>query len=237
MTASLGRFEIQCSPTGKVSRLSVVGMSPFLHEGAFRGEVAGGVVIEVCGWDECFPTIDAYGTSPVMGDLFREAPCLRMDGAEVSMQWVLPRYRATRRLRALSPGRLESSFSVTSTGEKPLPFLWASHALFCLSGLRRVRFADGTVLDRFRLDGSSRKCFKANGGPIRLEREDSELSLESDQGWWGVWLNRGGWPAGRPVGYGCLGIEATNHAADVPGDAFIMAGASFTGYVQLEVHE
>lgn len=235
MNACLGDFDLQFEPSGKLARLAVAGVAPFLGDAVHREDLGAGLWFEPRGWDECFPTIEAHGSSPVMGDLVWLPPRMRRSVKDVSQEWEAASSTATRRFRADGARQLVVEFSVRNRSKDPLPFLWASHALFTFRGLRRVRFADGASLDDFSLDGSSSKSFRMNKGPVRLVRDDCEVVLESDQRWWGIWFNRGGWPAGRPAGLGCLGIEATTTAADHPGDSAIEPGGRFAGIVRLEV--
>lgn len=235
MNTRLGNFELQFESSGKLAALTAKGVAPFLGDAAHREDLGDGRCFEPRGWDECFPTIEPYGQSPVMGDLIWLQPRIRLGETDVSQEWTAASYTAVRRFRVDGPRQLVVEFSVCHRGKTPLPFLWASHALFTLRGLRRVEFADGGRLDDFRPDGSSSKTFRINSGPARLVREDCEVVLESDQRWWGVWLNRGGWPADRPAGIGCLGLEATTTAADRPGDSAMEPGGRFTGRVRLEV--
>jgi hypothetical protein len=235
MNARLGNFDLQFEPSGKLAGISVDGVSPFLADNSCRHDFGDGRWFEPRGWDECFPTIEAHGPSPVMGDLVWLPPRLRQSETEVSQEWEAASYTATRRFRADGARQLVMEFSVRNRGTTPLPFLWASHALFTFQGLRRVEFADGGRLDDFSLDGSSSKTFRLNKGPARLVREDGEVVLESDQRWWGIWLNRGGWPAERPAGFGCLGLEAATTPAEHPDDGEIPRRGCFTGTVRMEV--
>ncbi len=235
MNVRLGNFDLQFEPSGKLARLAADGVAPFLCDAAYRENLGDGRWFEPRGWDECFPTIEPHGQSPVMGDLVWLTPRFLSDDSWARTEWTTTAYAATRLFRALAPRRLEITFSAVNRSPTPLNFLWASHALFTCRGLRRVEFSDGGSLDDFRLDGSFSKTFRLNKGPARLIREDGEVVLESDQRWWGIWVNRGGWPAGRPAGFGCLGLEATTTAADHPGDAAMAPGGEFTGRVRLEV--
>jgi hypothetical protein len=122
-----------------------------------------------------------------------------------------------------------------NAGDEPIRFLWASHALFSADGLRAVHLPDGQRIAEFSVDGTCRKFFVRAGSPVCLEREECHLLLETDQPHWGIWYNRGGWPKGRPAGFACIGIEATNAPADRPVDAVIPAGGSFEGRVVLRV--
>ena len=116
-----------------------------------------------------------------------------------------------------------------------LRFLWASHAIFSINGLRSVLLSDGQRMDEFRINGTCRKFFVRAGSPVCLERENCRIYLETDQPYWGIWYNRGGWPADKPARFACIGIEATNTPADSPADATIPAGGAFEGRVLLRV--
>jgi hypothetical protein len=233
MNIRLGAFELRFEASGKLASLSAEGAAPFLADSTHREHLGNGRWFEPRGWDECFPTIEPHGDSPILGDLVWMPPRFTADAASASQTWETPSYTATRRFRPEHRRRLAVDFAVRTAA--PLSFLWASHALFSVGGLRRVEFAGGTRLEAFGLDGSSSKTFRKNEGPVRLVREDCEVVLESDQPWWGIWSNRGGWPAGRPAGIGVLGLEATTTASDLPGDAVLTAGGQFRGTVRLEV--
>ena len=235
MNYRLGHFDLQFEPSGKLAGLVADGVSPFLADSTKREELGGGRWFEPRGWDECFPTIEHHGPSPVMGDQVWMTPPVRQSETEVSQEWETASYTATRRFRADGAVTLAVEFSVSNRGRTPLPFLWASHALFTFCGLRRVEFADRGILSDFRLDGGPSKTFRLNAGPTRLVREDGEVVLESDQHWWGVWLNRRGWPASQSAGVGCLGLEATNTPGERPDEAAIAPGGQFSGTVRLEV--
>lgn len=198
--------------------------------------MAEGLCFQPSGWDECFPTIEPYGASPILGDLVWTPPRYASQEGVVVQEWAMPAYVATRSFQAEDASRLCAQFAVRNLGGKPLPFLWASHSLFTFAGLQRVMFADGATLDDFRVDGTSSKTFRLNHGPVRLLRDDCEVVLETDQRWWGIWYNRGGWPAKRPAGVGVLGLEATNEASDLPGGAVIGPHGEFRGYVKVGVN-
>lgn len=235
MQTQLGQFILDCEPDGKLAGLAVAGVAPFLSDATHRQAMGGGRVFAPRGWDECFPSIEPFGGCPVLGDLIWTPPAVRRADAALVQEWTLPRYEAARRFAAEEPRRLAVGFSARNTGPAPFRFLWASHALFSFRGLDRVVFADGAALAEFGLDGSSSKTFRLNAGPVRLVRADCEIELESDQPWWGVWCNRGGWPAADPAGVGVLGIEATTVDADLPGEASLPPGGEFHGAVRLTV--
>lgn len=235
MKYRVGIFELEFEDSGKLAGLAADGMSPFLADARRREDMGGGRWFEPRGWDECFPTIEPYGDSPVLGDLIWRKPRFVPEEASVSVEWEAPGYVAVRRFRAENGRQLVMDFAVRLGDGAPMKFLWASHALFTFRGLRRAEFGDGAVLDDFSLDGTSSKTFRPNCGPVRLVREDGEVLLETDQPWWGIWYNRGGWPAGRPASFGALGLEATNTASDLPGEAELGPGGEFRGTVRIAV--
>jgi hypothetical protein len=235
MNCKLGNLDLTFEPSGKLAALSLAGGSSWLAATPHREEMAPGRFFEPRGWDECFPSIEAYGDVPIMGDLIWQAPELAVGNDEIVQVWRMSAYHATRCFRAPDPQRLEMCFQAKNVTESALPFLWASHTLFSITGLKSVTFADGERLDEFSLDGSSSKSFKPNDGPVRLERVDCEILLGCDQPWWGIWNNRGGWPASRAAGFGALGLEATTTDSDSPGSDIIPPGGAFYGTVTLEV--
>ena len=61
--------------TGKLEKLCWPGFPNLLHECQQEVDL-GGRRFRPAGWDECFPTIEPYGGSPVMGELVGVAPSL-----------------------------------------------------------------------------------------------------------------------------------------------------------------
>jgi hypothetical protein len=104
-----------------------------------------------------------------------------------------------------------------------------------VQGLLRVRLAQDRVLDDFTRDSSCTKFFVRSCGPLILEREESVITLSTDQPLWGIWLNRGGWPKDAPAGFCCIGIEATNCDAEIPKGALLQPNEVFRGYVSLKM--
>ena len=235
MQVNLGQFELTLEPSGKLAQLKAAGCEPLLGGGSYPVDLGPDRVFESRGWDECFPTIEPCAGNPVMGDLIGLPPLCIQTPESLCQQWKTPRYTATRTFRATSPDQLELQFAVHNQSARPMPFLWASHALFSIAGLQRVRFSDRLALDDFSLDGTCRKVFEPHQGPVRIVRRDCEINLDTDQAWWGIWLNRGGWPAKRPAGFGCLGIEATTSNSDLPTGSVIDGGGRFQGTVILSV--
>lgn len=238
MTYHIGDYSLRFTPDGKLEQLSWCGARGLLYEGQERFELAPGRLFRVAGWDECFPTIDPHGHSPVMGELVGVAPQLSHRPGEVCQKWQTHQCAVTRRFRHSSDtGELLLEFEAQNTSSEPCEFVWASHALFSIAGLQEVGLSDGACVRDFGLDGTCTKQFIHAGEPITLVRDDLSIRLQTNQPWWGLWINRGGWPAARPAGFGCLGIEATNTASEIPAGAVLQPGAMFCGTITIACSE
>jgi hypothetical protein len=220
---------------GKLERICLAGAPNLLHEWPWDVQLDG-TAFRPAGWDECFPTIEAYGDCPVMGELVAQAPALTWAGAGVEQVWQGRTYEARRRFALVAPRRLDMTFSVTNDAPRPMEFLWASHALFPLQGLQAAQCRRAEWLRDFAADRSERKLFVPGGHPVQLVYSRYRLMLTTDQPWWGIWINRGGWPADAPEPLCCVGIEATNTPAEQPKGQWLAGGATFWGKVKLELH-
>lgn len=84
---------------------------------------------EMCGWDECVPTVDADvldGTAlPDHGEAWSRPWTPTGDGAWGYDGDVLP-YRFERAVRATTSG-LRLEYRAEATGDRAVPFLWAAH--------------------------------------------------------------------------------------------------------------
>jgi hypothetical protein len=229
---NVGAFELLFRGA-KLAQVRRRGGEGLLYEGDYQLPLGGGRSFVVAGWDECFPSIEPFGPCPTMGELIGPPAGLSHDRDRVTQQWRTARFEVRRTFAAGAEGGLELTFEADNLAGEPLEFLWASHALFSFGGLRRIVLADGTVLADFRLDATTRKFFVPAGPPVAIERDDGLWHLVTDQPWWGIWLNRGGWPAGRAAGFGCIGIEATNATADLPQGQRLAPGQTFRGKVTL----
>jgi len=230
----IGGFRLEFAPSGKLRTLVLPSGASLLHREDRDFDLGGGRLFRPEGWDECFPTIEPWNGSPAMGELVWAEPDVQETPGEIEQVWNRPDFVAARGFRLRSARELELAFRVRNRSGGPLEFLWASHAVFSIEGLAEVRLPDGGLLDDFSLDGSSSKFFARSGPALRLRRAEGEVRLTTDQPWWGIWLNRGGWPERRPAGMGCIGIEATNCAADRPQGAVLEADAWFRGAVIVE---
>lgn len=225
-TFTIGSFQLAFEPSGKLLSIEIGGGS-LLHQTSYQVDLGQDCRFTPSGWDECFPMIEPYGQSPVMGDLIANPPLLRSDRNSVEQVWSLPSYVATRVFTVITPNCLKVSFTVKAS--TAIDFMWASHALFSVAGLKKVFFADGTKLHDFSVNGQCSKSFIRNRGAVRLEREDGLVELTTDQPWWGIWNNRGGWPAASPSGFACIGIEATSVNAETPQGTCLEPGENFHG--------
>lgn len=221
------------APDGKLEKLCLAGMPNLLNEWPHEVDL-GDKFFRPAGWDECFPTIDATADSPVMGELVGLAPVLCWQADGVDQRWRRPRFEATRHFSLRNPTCLDISFRATNCHDRSFEFLWASHALFSVTALVTVRLPNGIIMDDFQPDGSEHKEFIANSNPITLTYAGFRALLTSDQPWWGIWLNRGGWPEHGPAPV-CLGIEATNTPAEQPHGQWLQPGGTFSGNVKVEI--
>jgi hypothetical protein len=232
----LGAFALWFEPGGKCRQVQFDGHEPLLHEGGYELDMGGGRTFRVAGWDECFPTIQPFGGSPIMGDLIAAPPRLSQGAGWVEQAWDMPRFSARRRFAAQGQSSLVVTFEAVNHQAQPLEFLWASHAIFSTAGVRSLLLPDGRELSDLSLDGSTSKSFVvALGRPIVLARQADTISLSTDQPYWGLWLNRGGWPAAKPAGFGCVGLEPTNAASDAPAGARLQPAQTFRGTFTLSL--
>jgi hypothetical protein len=235
ITCRLGGWSLGFEEGGTLLDLSWRDGPSLLHWSDYDFDLGDGRVFHPRGWDECFPTIDAFGRSGVMGRIVGLAPSITVSQDSVSQQWIYPGAAVERTFRAPSEDEFRVGFEARNTDAAPLEFMWASHALFSVEGLRSVSLPTGDALRDFSRDMSCRKFFVQASGPARLEREESVVTLSTDQAFWGIWLNRGGWPAAGAAGFCCIGIEATNTDAEVPTHAIIPPGGVFTGQVTVNI--
>jgi hypothetical protein len=234
MSCSLGQFGLRFELGGRLRQLRLPDGTRILHECDYVLDTGQGRSFNPSGWDECFPTIEPTGESPAMGDLVWQGPQVYRASRQVEQVWQMPTYMAQRVFQLPDDNELEMIFRIRA-GDTRLRFLWASHALFSTAGLRSVQLPDGLRLDEFRPNNTCRKFFVAAGAPVVLSTGGPRVELRTDQPYWGIWYNRGGWPIGSPAGFSCIGIEATNTAADSPADREIPPGGSFEGRMIVRV--
>jgi hypothetical protein len=231
----LGKFELVFGPEGKLTCLAYSGGENVLHESTQAVALAAGKTFSPGGWDECFPTIEPHAGFAGMGDVIGRTPVLQSSSDSVMQTWHTDLYHAVRRFEAIGHQALQVSFQVQWLGTQPVEFLWASHALFTCRTLTEVNLPDGSRMDRFHPNGTEVKSFHPSGTPLRLKFPFATLQMTTDQAWWGVWLNRGGWPEGQPDSGSCIGIEATNTPGERPAGCWLAPQETFVGKVQLEI--
>lgn len=234
MTGSQLDAVLSLALDGKVKKLSFAGLPNVLYCG---GEIydLGGKHFQAAGWDECFPTIDPYKEFSIMGELIGGTPEILRTDDVIEQIWRTEYFEARRAFSLETPTRLKVSFLAINRRDSPLEFLWASHALFTTGDLREVRLGNAARLSSFDLNGTETKFFIANMGAVELGYSSCRVVLTTDQPWWGIWLNRGGWHPQSSQPFACIGIEPTNTPGERPMGDWLQPGESFLGTVHLEV--
>jgi hypothetical protein len=231
----LGEFKFLFEKRGKLFQLELPRIGPVLYNSDYEVDLGDGRTYRLSGWDECFPTIERFGTYPPMGSLVDCEPTFEESKISVKQTWSRADYVVLRRFSLISENRLEVTFRVKNTSKCSFNFLWASHALLALDNTMQLHLPDGALIENFGLDGTAHKRFLAAERPFTVVTKAGEFSLSTDQPFWGLWLNLGGWPAGEPAGLGCVGVEATNTAADFPQARNLEESREFVGRVSIEV--
>lgn len=110
------------------------------------GEDAAYLASEAVGWDECFPTVapwDATGTSwgrslRDHGDLWGRPWRIDSQSAStIATTYATAEFTFTRKLELAGPA-LHARYSVRNEGTRPLPFMWALHALLAVTPGDRI---------------------------------------------------------------------------------------------------
>jgi hypothetical protein len=172
-----------------------------------------------------------------MGELVGQEPRIQRTADSIEQVWRRPRFKARRIVSIENPASLLLTFEAYNHSAHPFEFLWASHALFDSGILKRVLLPDQKQIAAFDLNGTANKSFVANSGPVSLVYAAFQLILTTDQPWWGIWLNRGGWPADAISPFACLGLEATNSPQEQPAGIWLTPGQCFRGQVRAEIIE
>ncbi|MHB0938029.1 MAG: hypothetical protein ACYC6A_16695 [Armatimonadota bacterium] len=199
-----------------------------------------GAVFSVSGWDECLPTVEASLGVPDLGYAWRTEPQCRVEANRLITRWEVPGWRLERAI-TVEEKAVTSRCVMTNAGPKDAPLLWAGHVLLPLEGLREVVLPGGDLLPgpgcdveelaRERLSGvagdwhirdirrrgMSWKFFLPADRPVMLQYADAVLTLTTEAGWWGIWLNEGNF-----CDLLCLGVEPTNVPSDALGDSRIL---------------
>lgn len=176
------------------------------------------------GWDECFPTV-ATCHHQVWGEM-RDHGALWgrpwHDEGNGKARYEGPGYRFARQL-ALDGASILATYELSSTGSKPLDWMWSQHCLLAARpGERLVLDGIGPLdrpdlPDRISRDGTVLKAYgpvgdrasvglDGPGGSIRIEWQGDEI------GHVGVWVDFGGWPEEAPVHQ--VALEPTTAPAD-----------------------
>lgn len=246
---SLGEYSLDFDETGKLAELLFSQKHSLLNKCDYRMDIGEGKFFIPFGWDECFPTIESHNEFPVMGILVRNKPELVKTKNAITQIWKMRNFQAVRVFSvkesnklntptsALNapPSALEMRFSVKNTGDRPVEFLWASHSVFGLDGMEEIILSDGKVLSEFSMDGSSSKTFSKTTNPLMIKKKEITVTMETDQPFWGIWFNRGGWPEDAKNAFVCIGIEATNCDSDSPKGTMLATGETFEGRVEINV--
>lgn len=101
---------------------------------------------EAVAWDECFPTVSAWDASATgwgrrlrdHGDLWgRPFSVEALSETALTTSLTTHQFRFTRALTLNGP-RLTADYSVVNLSDKPLPYLWALHALLAVTPPDRI---------------------------------------------------------------------------------------------------
>ncbi len=213
-----------------------------------------GTTFDVAGWDEAIPTVEASAGAPELGDAWRTPAACRVEEDCLHAHWVMPGWELAREI-AVVGREMAVRYIATNRLDTPAPLLWAGHVLLPLAGLHEAGLPAGTPqpgpechLNELaaRLDGDdtgwyihhvtarnqSWKFFLPAAQPVTLRYADVTLTLTTDAGWWGIWLNEG-----KLCNLHCLGIEPTNAPTDALADVRdrVPAGGAFTASWHLQI--
>lgn len=205
-----------------------------------------GAFFSVSGWDECIPTVEASAGAPELGYAWRTKAEGGIKGNRLFTRWTVPGWQLER-VTELKEDGLSSHYVMTNLGAAPAPLLWAAHVLLPLEGLREVTLpggkllpgpgcdvaalagerlagnADGWSITDIRRRDMSWKFFIPADRPVVLCYNDSTLTMTTDAGWWGIWLNEG-----SCCDLLCIGVEPTNVPSDALADSRISVGPNET---------
>lgn len=230
-------FEFEFDAANRLRQLRLPGGAPLLHESDQIADLGNQRHYSARGWDECFPTIEPFDASPVMGDLIWQPASVRHDADEVVQSWSTPRFNVSRTFSTATGDALSIYFEATNVSSGSIQVLWASHAVFAVDHVASIALPDGQVLHDFTPNNTSAKFFVRNTAAVVVTRRDTSFTLATDQPWWGVWVNRGNWPASQPLGEFFVGIEPTNAASEIPEGSTLEPGASFRGTVTVTLQK
>lgn len=181
------------------------------------------------GWDECFPTVapcddPAWGPLRDHGLLWGRA--WQHDGA--TAVYNDPHFLFARNLH-LQGATLTAAYRVTNKTDTALPYLWSQHCLLATTPADRIVMdavgkwqADDTAFDwphhparDLSVVGSTDADFaqKSYGQAHSAAITGPDGGIRFDwSGTFGLWINYGGWPTGKPVHQ--VALEPTTAPAD-----------------------
>ncbi|WP_019908558.1 hypothetical protein [Paenibacillus sp. HW567] len=106
----------------------------------------------MCGWDECFPTIDACRTGehgainlPDHGEVWSLPWDLRIEEGRIVCSVAgrqLP-YKLTRQTEFVNTNTVKFSYRVENRGSLPFPFMWVAHPQFRVTEPTRILLPGG----------------------------------------------------------------------------------------------
>jgi galactose mutarotase-like enzyme len=201
------------------------------------------------GWDECFPTVGVcrhHGWGGLMrdhGELWAREWLVTHDANTCMATYDDPRFTFGRSLN-LQGASVIADYQVTNRSPKTLPYLWSQHALLAttpadhisLQGITDMR-VNGQPVDwpnhperdlsvvgladegfALKLYGHAENPASASvtgpDGGIRFDWSGTDIPA------FGLWLDYGGWPPGRPV------HQVALEPATAPADDLVQAEAT-----------
>ena len=233
MDFAAGNYKLSFADSGKLKNLFFGDVS-ILKQTDYTVDL-GDNSFGIEGWDECFPTIAKFSNYPRLGHLVRMAPEIIETPGYFEQVWHTEQYTARRHFELNAAADLVMTFIVKNISSEPMQYLWASHAIFDSYNLLELQFAHGGKFRDFNRNNTCSKFFVEAVEPIKLVRKDILVQIKTDQPYWGIWLNRGGWPLAKPAGICCVAVEATNRPAETPGNDQLDPGSTFQGNVTLSV--
>ena len=231
MRFTLGDYKLVFDPKGKLVDILVCKCS-LLYQSDYRFDLGDGRILIPGGWDECFPSILPFKQFLPMGQLIDRMAHIVGTSDSVIQVWGLENVTIERRFCINDKGLL-LHFCIQNKSKEDIDFLWVSHAVFDLSDVTEIRLSDGQKIDDFSVDNTVSNFFCIALKPIVITKNRIVIKLQTDQPYWRIWLNRGGWPAANPAGFVCIGIEATSDNSDIPTGRFLAAEEKFCGKITL----
>ncbi len=184
----------------------------------------------LAGWDEMCPTLAEASSMPRFGLAWTAPVKTQVNETALSTEWNIPDLIMERKI-ASRDNALEMHYRFINQSDQSIPFLWAGHIIFPVDGLLYVTLqgrqripgpgcdinnlkqhiaddVESLRIDSFTNIGKSWKFFVSVTDTACLVYEDCTLSVTTNTGWLGIFLNRGNF--GPP----CIGIEPTSCPTD-----------------------